>query len=50
VTARVSYAAPHHLVADGGISTHRPWRGGAVKPASTGRPAAPLLSIGRRPD
>jgi tRNA-2-methylthio-N6-dimethylallyladenosine synthase len=49
VTARVSYAAPHHLVAEGGISAHRPWRGSAATSAPTVRPAAPLLSIGRRP-
>ncbi|HEX8080680.1 MAG TPA: tRNA (N6-isopentenyl adenosine(37)-C2)-methylthiotransferase MiaB [Jatrophihabitans sp.] len=49
VTARVSYAAPHHLVADGGISAHQKWRGpsGLTKPAA--KPATPLLSIGRRP-
>jgi tRNA-2-methylthio-N6-dimethylallyladenosine synthase len=47
VTTRVSYAAPHHLVADGGISAHRPWRGGSGRPATT--TAGPLLSIGRRP-
>ena len=28
VTATVTYAAPHHLVADAGITAHRPWRGG----------------------
>jgi tRNA-2-methylthio-N6-dimethylallyladenosine synthase len=49
VTARVSYAAPHHLVADGGISAHRPWRGGPALSQPTPRPAPPLLSIGRRP-
>src|SRR3954469_12933012 len=27
VTAAVTYAAPHHLVADGGIIEHRAWRG-----------------------
>jgi tRNA-2-methylthio-N6-dimethylallyladenosine synthase len=27
VTARISYAAPHHLVADGPILAHRRWRG-----------------------
>ncbi len=49
VTAKVSYAAPHHLVADGGISAHRPWRGASARPAPP-RAAAPLLmSIGRRP-
>jgi tRNA-2-methylthio-N6-dimethylallyladenosine synthase len=47
VTADVTYAAPHHLVADGGIRTHRRWRGGpeaAPAPAPT-----PLLTIGARP-
>ncbi|HZE49518.1 MAG TPA: tRNA (N6-isopentenyl adenosine(37)-C2)-methylthiotransferase MiaB, partial [Jatrophihabitantaceae bacterium] len=27
ITATVTYAAPHHLVADSGITSHRPWRG-----------------------
>ncbi len=50
LTARVSYAAPHHLVADGGISAHRPWRGAAgTATAATRRPVT-LVSIGRRPD
>jgi tRNA-2-methylthio-N6-dimethylallyladenosine synthase len=46
VTVEISYAAPHHLVADGPILDHRRWRG-----AATGRPPRPsgqLLSIGRR--
>ncbi len=30
VTAEVTYAAPHHLVADGGVRTHRRWRGAPV--------------------
>jgi tRNA-2-methylthio-N6-dimethylallyladenosine synthase len=47
VTAKVTYAAPHHLVADGGITNHRPWRG--TGPASAHAPAAPLLTIGPRP-
>jgi tRNA-2-methylthio-N6-dimethylallyladenosine synthase len=46
VTTRVSYAAPHHLVADAGITSHRPWRGAAAAPHA---PARPLLSIGRAP-
>jgi len=47
VTAAVTYAAPHHLVADGGITGHRRWRGAAAAPA---HPApTPLLSIGPRP-
>jgi tRNA-2-methylthio-N6-dimethylallyladenosine synthase len=47
VTAAVSYAAPHHLVADGGITSRRAWRG-ANEPAH----AAPkqLLTIGTRPN
>jgi tRNA-2-methylthio-N6-dimethylallyladenosine synthase len=47
VTATVSYAAPHHLVADGGITARRPWRGAE---SATAR-AAPkqLLTIGPRP-
>jgi tRNA-2-methylthio-N6-dimethylallyladenosine synthase len=47
----LTYAAPHHLVADRGITDHRPWRGRSVassksmsSPASSG-----LLTIGRRP-
>jgi tRNA-2-methylthio-N6-dimethylallyladenosine synthase len=46
VTAEVTYAAPHHLVADGGITAHRTWRGtGATVHAAP----APLLTIGPRP-
>jgi tRNA-2-methylthio-N6-dimethylallyladenosine synthase len=44
VTAEVTYAAPHHLVADGGIRTHRPWRG-AADGAHRGRKQ--LLTIGQ---
>jgi tRNA-2-methylthio-N6-dimethylallyladenosine synthase len=46
LTAAISYAAPHHLVADGGVSSHRRWRG-----ADRSAPVAvrPLLSIGRAP-
>ena len=48
----VTYAAPHHLVADGGCREHRRWRGAdqeapAAFPAPT---VAPLLTIGRRPE
>jgi tRNA-2-methylthio-N6-dimethylallyladenosine synthase len=48
VTAEVTYAAPHHLVADAGIRAHRRWRGA---PASTAAhlPAPQLLTIGTRP-
>jgi tRNA-2-methylthio-N6-dimethylallyladenosine synthase len=49
VTAEVSYAAPHHLVADGPVLGHRPWRGPGHA-ESTDRPTGrQLLSIGRRP-
>jgi tRNA-2-methylthio-N6-dimethylallyladenosine synthase len=46
VTTAVTYAAPHHLVADAGITSHRRWRG-ADAPAH--RPARQLLTIGSRP-
>ena len=42
VTAEVTYAAPHHLVADGGVRAHRRWRG-------TGEAPTQLLTIGRGP-
>ena len=47
ITAEITYAAPHHLVADAPITEHRRWRG-------TGRSVEPqakpqLLSIGPRP-
>jgi tRNA-2-methylthio-N6-dimethylallyladenosine synthase len=46
ITSTITYAAPHHLVADAGIATHRCWRG-ADAPAH--QPARELLTIGRRP-
>ncbi len=46
VTAAATYAAPHHLVADAGIMSHRRWRG-ADAPAH--QPARQLLTIGSRP-
>jgi tRNA-2-methylthio-N6-dimethylallyladenosine synthase len=45
VRAAVTYAAPHHLVADGGITEHRPWRGylaDQAEPAPAGRALLPL--------
>jgi tRNA-2-methylthio-N6-dimethylallyladenosine synthase len=48
VRSVVTYAAPHHLVADGGIVAHRAWRGPSVHAAAP-KPAAPLLTIGTRP-
>jgi tRNA-2-methylthio-N6-dimethylallyladenosine synthase len=47
VSAAVTYAAPHHLVADAGITAHRRWRGAAAAPAHAA--AKPLLAIGPRP-
>jgi len=48
ITAAVTYAAPHHLVADGGITAHRRWR--AAERAESHPAAKPqLLSIGLRP-
>jgi tRNA-2-methylthio-N6-dimethylallyladenosine synthase len=52
VTATVTYAAPHHLVADAGITAHRRWRGAdaaATVPAPTAPAGRPLLTIGPRP-
>jgi tRNA-2-methylthio-N6-dimethylallyladenosine synthase len=47
VTSDITYAAPHHLVADAGIRTHRRWRGSPVAPHPTvGRQ---LLTIGPAP-
>jgi tRNA-2-methylthio-N6-dimethylallyladenosine synthase len=51
VRSLVTYAAPHHLVADGAVIAHRPWRGPsgqATKPAP--KPASSVLTIGRRPE
>jgi tRNA-2-methylthio-N6-dimethylallyladenosine synthase len=54
VRTRVTYAAPHHLVADGPMLSRQIWRGrsGAVTPANAGAGTErrPLLTIGRRPD
>jgi tRNA-2-methylthio-N6-dimethylallyladenosine synthase len=54
VRTRVTYAAPHHLVADGPMLSTQTWRGrsGAVTPANAGAGTErrPLLTIGRRPD
>ncbi|MDQ1717626.1 MAG: tRNA-2-methylthio-N6-dimethylallyladenosine synthase [Pseudonocardiales bacterium] len=54
VRTRVTYAAPHHLVADGPMLSRQTWRGrsGAVTSADPGAETErrPLLTIGRRPD
>jgi tRNA-2-methylthio-N6-dimethylallyladenosine synthase len=47
ITSVVTYAAPHHLVADAGVTSHRRWRGGEA--AVVAQPSTrPLLTIGRR--
>ncbi len=48
VTSAITYAAPHHLVADAGIRTHRPWRGQAGADPHPA-PARQLLTIGPPP-
>ncbi len=50
VTARISYAAPHHLVADSEITAHRRWRGPSSATSAAAGAPKPLLAIGRRPD
>jgi tRNA-2-methylthio-N6-dimethylallyladenosine synthase len=47
ITATVTYAAPHHLVADSGITSHRRWPGAGDV---AHQPAPQLLTIGPRPD
>ncbi|SDJ18572.1 tRNA-i(6)A37 thiotransferase enzyme MiaB [Frankineae bacterium MT45] len=49
--SRVTYAAPHHLVADDGIIEYRRWRGtGTATHSATVNGSMPaLLSIGSRP-
>ncbi len=46
VTTTITYAAPHHLVADAGIRSVRRWRGA---PAAHPSQSRPLLTIGARP-
>jgi len=46
ITATVTYAAPHHLVADSAITSHRPWRGTTE---IAHQPTPQLLTIGPRP-
>jgi tRNA-2-methylthio-N6-dimethylallyladenosine synthase len=45
VTSTITYTAPHHLVADAGVTAHRRWRG-AGEPT---HPQPALLTIGSRP-
>jgi tRNA-2-methylthio-N6-dimethylallyladenosine synthase len=49
VTSTVTYAAPHHLVADAGIHSHRRWRGNAANDAADHPAAGRLLAIGPPP-
>jgi tRNA-2-methylthio-N6-dimethylallyladenosine synthase len=49
VTSTVTYAAPHHLVADAGIHSHRRWRGNAANVAADHPAAGRLLTIGPPP-
>jgi tRNA-2-methylthio-N6-dimethylallyladenosine synthase len=46
ITSTVTYAAPHHLVADAGITAHRHWHGA---PAAAHAAPKRLLTIGPRP-
>jgi tRNA-2-methylthio-N6-dimethylallyladenosine synthase len=50
VRAEVTYAAPHHLVADSAITSHRTWRGARVAPHAAAAAPRQLLHIGTRPD
>jgi tRNA-2-methylthio-N6-dimethylallyladenosine synthase len=45
VTSTVTYAAPHHLVADAGITGHRRW----IDPEQPAAQPKPLLTIGPPP-
>jgi len=49
VTSTVTYAAPHHLVADAPIADVRRWRGAGDNPKRPAASPRPLLSIGTRP-
>ena len=47
VTSQITYAAPHHLVADAPITAHRHWRG--RREAATPVPKRVPLTLGARP-
>ena len=50
VTALITRAAPHHLVADAGITAHQRWRGPIGAATASGlQQSRPLLTIGSRP-
>ena len=46
VTVEITYAAPHHLVADGGVLAVRRTRSGDAWEARTAAPAAPVVGLG----
>jgi len=48
LTVQITQAAPHHLVADAGVLTHRRWRGTGESAHTAQKPQ--LLTLGRRPD
>jgi tRNA-2-methylthio-N6-dimethylallyladenosine synthase len=57
LTTTITRAAPHHLLAEGDPTGHRPWRGRPTPAAATPGMSVPpvssapqLLTIGRRPD
>jgi tRNA-2-methylthio-N6-dimethylallyladenosine synthase len=49
ITTTVTHAAPHHLVADAPVLTHRSWRGAGVAGHATARPGRVALSLSARP-
>jgi tRNA-2-methylthio-N6-dimethylallyladenosine synthase len=46
VTVAITRAAPHHLVADGGVLAVRRTRSGDAWEARTAAPAAPVVGLG----
>jgi tRNA-2-methylthio-N6-dimethylallyladenosine synthase len=46
VTVEITRAAPHHLVADGGVLAVRRTRSGDAWEARTSAPAAPVVGLG----
>ncbi|MDP9116706.1 MAG: MiaB/RimO family radical SAM methylthiotransferase, partial [Actinomycetota bacterium] len=48
VSSRVTYAAPHHLVADAPITAHRQWRGRTQTPSAPASTPV-LVALGRPP-
>jgi tRNA-2-methylthio-N6-dimethylallyladenosine synthase len=49
VSATVTHAAPHHLVADADARVTRAWRGAGTPAQSASHSSSPLLTIGARP-